>query len=173
MQQPIAQQLQRTQQLCTNAMNLCQQVVQELGQISQSVQTSTYSQPGYAQQGYGQGNQGSQGSYQPSTYGYGQSSMSTAQSPGLQSVMQADRAYSMQENTPSNRNYNTAATTQFSPQSTSGGSYGVQSVMSADRMAPQSYGGSNSAGGSSGGYAGSYSGGVGTVMQADRFSSNY
>lgn len=152
MQQPITQQLQRTQQLCTNAMNLCQQVVQELNQIHQAVQASTYAQPSYnsgQSQGYSQGN-----------YGYA-SNIST--------VMNADRGYG------------TSAQGSGQYASFQGGGAGVQAVMAADHtgQANTSYGGAGTSGsasyqssqgqgapsyGSTGGSSGSLS----AVMQADR-----
>lgn len=124
-QQQLQQQIERTQQLCTNAMNLCSQVAQELQHIGQSVQTVTSNSGGYSQS-YTQF--GSQGSGQ---YGNG----------AVGNIMQADRAYDMQENTPSYRNYNTT-TPSYSPQqsinyTSQSNPRAVQSVMSADRMASE------------------------------------
>ena len=121
----IQQQLQRVQQLCSETVQINQQVVQELQQINQQVgQLSSVTT-------------GNVGAYQPQQGFYGYPG-STA----INAVMQADRQASIQENSPSYRNYNTQ-TPQYSPMQSvnySSQAYGtssapIQSVMMADQQA--------------------------------------
>ena len=165
MQQQIAQQLQRTQQLCSNAANLCQQVVQELQQINQVVQSAPnfgYQQAAQAANQFG-GAPGYQAGY--------------AQRPAaLSSVMAADRSADIRESTPSNRNYN-AQTPAYSPAQSANytsqvNQAGIQAVMAADRQAnTQEFGSSTytSYGSTAGsGAAGGFQSGVGPAAFADR-----
>ncbi len=123
----IQQQLQRIQQLSSEAVQINQQMVQELQHVNQQVaQLSTVNaanaMPFQQQQ--------QQGGY----YGYPGAT-------GINSVMQADRQASIQENSPSYRNYNTQ-TPQYSPMQSvnysASASYGssapIQSVMMADQQ---------------------------------------
>ena len=161
-QQQIAQQLQRTQQLCSNAANLCQQVVQELQQINQAVQNA----PNFGYQQTANQFGGAPG-YQA---GY-------AQRPAaLSSVMAADRNADIRESTPSNRNYNAQTPAYSQAQSANYTSQvnqaGIQAVMAADRQAnTQEFGSSTytsygSTGGS--GTAGGFQGGISSAAFADR-----
>lgn len=184
MQQPITQQLQRTQQLCTNAMNLCQQVVQELNLIHQAVQSSSYAQPAYTSQtqGYGQssggyGYTGNVSSVMNADRGYGTSMQGEAQQysagmqgagSGVQSVMQADQ-YGQQENSYGSRGAMTQGGQSYQTQSMSSGSYGshamtggVSTVMQADR----NYGATGSGATSNArSYGSGYGSGAGSMSQ--------
>ncbi len=123
MQQQISQQLQRVNQLCAEAANLCQQAMREVQGIQQSV-------PGTAAYSYQSNSsyQPSYSGYQPSGYGF---------SGGVSTVMNADRQASLDENTPSYRNYNTQAPVYRPTQSvnftSSVNPSAIQSVMAADR----------------------------------------
>lgn len=135
MQQNITQQLQHT-------MNLCQQVVQELQQINQAVQSTGFT-AGY-QSGATAGNQG-----------YGAPSQFSGGSSSIQAVMQADRQVDRQESTPSYRNYNTQTPAYSPSQSVNYNSQvnpaGIQAVMQADRFAADD--GRQFGSGYTGGYA--------------------
>ncbi len=162
MQQQVSQQLQRVNQLCADAANLCQQAMREVQGVQQSVASTTaynYQSNSSYQPAYS--------SYQTSGYGYSGG--------GYGAVMNADRQAMQNENTPSYRNYNTQAQA-YRPAQSANYTAGVnpsaiQSVMSADRnssvagTASQAFG--NSYGASS--MTSSYSGGSGaqaTGMQS-------
>lgn len=133
MQQQIQQQLQQAHQFSVNAASLCQQVAQQLQQLSQTIQygsTNTYSQQP-TQGGY---------SYVSPNYNQGYSNQ------GMTNVMEADKAYDQQESNPSQPMYARAT-----------------SNVGATNM-----GGSNIGGMSPGA---TNMGGLGAVMQADRYSS--
>lgn len=183
----IQQQLQHVQQMTANAISLSQQVIQDLQQISQTVQNATV----FATQA---GTQAGGASWNAPQWSGGYSA-SFGQQPGagysgggysasVSAVMGADRAYA-QSNQPSYRNYNAQTPAYSSSQSihytSSVNPRSVQSVMAADRQSgvTQSYRGAFGAGAQAqtqtpaqaGGYGMAPQGahpGVQAVMQADR-----
>ncbi|MHB1627674.1 MAG: hypothetical protein ACYCVB_04750 [Bacilli bacterium] len=167
MQQQVSQQLQRVNQLCADAANLCQQAMREMQGVQQSVASTT----AYNYQ--------SNSSYQPAYSSYQTSGYGSSGS-GFGTVMNADRQASQNENTPSYRNYNAQAQAYRPAQSAnytaSVNPSAIQSVMSADRsssgagMASQAFGSSYGASSMTSSYGGGYgaqsAGAQSTGMQA-------